>query len=394
MKIVFATFRHDPLKTSDRQGADRQFLEALVANGHDCYVIGPFNDAVHPLEKVFRAVIKSLSGQAYMKYNMTNTINATKVLNKFLTHNSPDLVFSLYPSSLAFYRGSTPCVFRTDATIRGVLKDAPDYLEISPLMRWFTLWMEKKALRRSIAIITHSDWTKDTLIQEYGIDQNRVFVLPNPSSLGTETLNMNLARIKVIKSLNRELELLFVGTDPKRKGLSVALEIVKLLNMNGNMANLTICGVRGESSPNIHYAGKLDLGVPEQLNRYISYLENAHFLLHPALFDPAPRVAAEAAAYGTPTITNNTGGLATSVKDGVSGVVLPKDSPASAYVQAITDLVADPDRYYLLCKSTFERYEEELNWEVAGRRLSEILEGVVKTHAQSARTSAQRKKGL
>ena len=89
---------------------------------------------------------------------------------------------------------------------------------------------------------------------------------------------------------------------------------------------------------------------------------------------------AEAAAFGTPTITNNTGGLGTSVLDGVSGIVLPKGSPPEAYVRAITDLVNDPERYQRLCQTTRERYEKELNWDVAGKRLVTILEEAVREH--------------
>ncbi len=103
----------------------------------------------------------------------------------------------------------------------------------------------------------------------------------------------------------------------------------------------------------------------------------ADILIHPARYEAAGIVPSEAAAFGVPTITNDTGGLATTVADGISGIVLPKNSPAEAYVQAIQELVASPERYRSLCETTRLRYERELNWDVAGQRVADILRQVV-----------------
>jgi glycosyltransferase involved in cell wall biosynthesis len=71
------------------------------------------------------------------------------------------------------------------------------------------------------------------------------------------------------------------------------------------------------------------------------------------------------------------GGLATTVKDGVSGIVLPKNSPSYAYVDEIIKLFGDPARYYELCRTSRERYEKELNWDVVGSQLVKILQKVI-----------------
>jgi|LSQX01.3.fsa_nt_gb glycosyltransferase involved in cell wall biosynthesis len=380
MKIIFVAFRHDPLSLSNRQGADRHFLDALQANGCDCHMIGPFNEDIKPLEKVFRRFVRLLSNNAYMKHDLTNTCKAAQSLGQTLRIENADLVFSLYPASLAFYKGKTPCVLRTDATIKGVLKEAPQFLSVSPLLRWFALWIENRALHRSILVITHSEWSRNILEEEYGIDSNRIAVLPNPSSLPDKCLPESRNNIKEKIASDHPLRLLFVGQDPHRKGLDIALEVVDGLNQAGIETTLTICGLTGNSTQTVRYEGKLDLEKPDELGAYTGYLNEAHLLLHPALFDPAPRVTAEAAAFGTPTITNNTGGLGTSVLDSVSGIVLPKGSPPEAYVQTISDLVNDPARYQKLCQTTRERYEKELNWDVAGKRLVSILEKTVREH--------------
>jgi tRNA-splicing ligase RtcB len=95
----------------------------------------------------------------------------------------------------------------------------------------------------------------------------------------------------------------------------------------------------------------------------------ANFLIHPARFEAAGIVPAEAAAFGVPTITNDIGGLGTTVEHGVSGVVLPRLSLAEAYVNTFIEYLSNPDRYQQLCISTRQRYENELNWEVVSKRV-------------------------
>jgi glycosyltransferase involved in cell wall biosynthesis len=98
------------------------------------------------------------------------------------------------------------------------------------------------------------------------------------------------------------------------------------------------------------------------LREYISQYQWAHLLIHPARYEAAGIVCSEAAALGVPTITNAAGGLATTVKDGVSGIVLPRGSAAETYVSAIEGLLEDPHKYQQMSRSARERYAHELNW--------------------------------
>lgn len=99
-------------------------------------------------------------------------------------------------------------------------------------------------------------------------------------------------------------------------------------------------------------------------------------MIHPARFEAAGIVPSEAAAFGVPTITNEIGGLGTTVADQVSGVVLPRLSPAEAYVQALIQYLNNPDQYQVLCKTTRERFEKELNWVEVSKKVVALCEEV------------------
>ncbi len=111
-----------------------------------------------------------------------------------------------------------------------------------------------------------------------------------------------------------------------------------------------------------------------------AYYENfqwAQLLLHPSRFHAAGMVISEAAAFGLPAITNNVGGLATTVLDGKTGIVLPAGSPASAYCVAIKDLMNHPARYQAFRRKARLRFDAELNWEKAGDKLVEFVRQAV-----------------
>jgi glycosyltransferase involved in cell wall biosynthesis len=179
------------------------------------------------------------------------------------------------------------------------------------------------------------------------------------------------------KRLESPLKLLLVGRDYKRKGIPTAIETAKLLNQRNIPTELTICGLAGEPDGFVRFAGLFRKSVPEELKKYADLYRCAHLLIHPATFDASPIVPAEAAAFGLPTISNDVGGIATSVAHGVSGIVLPAHSPAEAYVETILRLVRNPDEYTRLSLGARDRYDREQNWETAGKHMMRVLEQVV-----------------
>lgn len=64
-------------------------------------------------------------------------------------------------------------------------------------------------------------------------------------------------------------------------------------------------------------------------------------LLHPALNEPFGRVICEAMACGVPVIAANSGGPATTIKDGVSGILVKEGVP-HGFAEAVLSLLNDP----------------------------------------------------
>ena len=374
MKVLFIAY-HDPYVLDLASGSDYLYLQAVQNNGFDVKVIGPFEAPPIWLERNLSRLYQR-TGKRYLKFKITTAWFASKATNKASEEWRPDVLFTHYPSPLIFYHAGIPCVYRTDSTFYGVEKDYPRY---GKLARWFEIWQEKRAFGHSARVITHSEWSGQILSDFYKVPKNQVVVYPMPSALPAHIIPKEID-IQDWKALKEPLRLLLVGRDYRRKGIDIAIEVVHQLNAAGIRTELTVCGAEGQTDEFVRFVGPFKKSIPEQLEQYVDLYRHAHLLIHPALFEAAGIVPGEAAAFGTPTITNDAGGLGTTVKDDVSGIVLHKWSPAEAYVKAITALIENPERYYTLCQNARDRYEKELNWGVVEKRFGEILRQVVQEH--------------
>jgi glycosyltransferase involved in cell wall biosynthesis len=377
MKVLFVAY-HDPYVLDLASGSDYHYYQAIQNNGFDMKVVGPFKSPPIWPEQILSRLYQR-TGNKYLKHTLTTAWLASRATKKAIKEWNPDILFTHYPSPFIFFHPEIPCVYRTDSTFYGVEKDYPRY---GKLGLWLEMWQEKRAFRCSARVITHSEWSGEILSNIYRVPRNHIVVYPEPSALPPHVVPKEI-NIQDWKTLREPLRLLLVGRDYRRKGVDIAIEVVRQLNAGGIRAELTVCGVQGQTDEFVRFVGPFKKSVPEQLEQYVDLFRQAHILIHPALFDAGPIVPAEAASFGTPTITNDVGGMSTSVKDGLSGIVLPKRSAPEAYVKAITELVRNPERYYSLCQKARERYEQELNWKVVENQLGEILRQVVQEHQSS-----------
>lgn len=105
------------------------------------------------------------------------------------------------------------------------------------------MYMQEKIIKKSDHIISVSYFIKNELIKRYNIDGKKISVVHN----GVDTKrfhNMNKKRLKNLA--------LWVGNDPKRKGLDDAIAYAKKHKMK-----LWIIGIEGKSNDSMKYFGRV-----------------------------------------------------------------------------------------------------------------------------------------
>jgi glycosyltransferase involved in cell wall biosynthesis len=383
LRVLYAAYKHDPRQLDAASGFDYFYYEQLQKHGARVEIVGPASSTAAMPEYLLVKFYKRILHRRYAKFPLTSSLRASAAVDQAVTRHKPDAIFTIFPPTVAFLKHQVPIIYAIDTTFHGWQQQYPEF---DQAMYRLLLWQEKRALHKCTRILTHSQWCRDSIVNDYGVPAERVIVFAVPSSLPRHIVPEQID-VQREKNLNETpLRLLLIGRDYRRKGINIAIEAVQQLNAQGIPAELTVCGLNTPEHvpPHVKFVGLFKKSVPEQLAQYVDLYRRAHFLIHPALFEPSGIVQAEATGFGTPTITNNTGGAATSV-NAESGIVLPRNSPAEAYTQAIRELISNPARYYALCESAKARHERELTWEYGGHVLSSAIRDAVQEHAVHAR---------
>jgi len=217
-----------------------------------------------------------------------------------------------------------------------------------------------------------SQWAADSAVRDYGGDPANMSVVLWGCNL--EDVPREQARLTANEDRCR---LLFVAGQWKRKGGDVVLEAARLLTERGIPVSVDLVGVKPEDpfpqGVGVTYHGRLGKEDAVQLARMQELYRQASLFVLPTKQDCTPMVFAEAAMFGTPAITADVGGVASVVRDGENGIVLPEGADAAAYADTIAGLWSDRARYQALRRSTRDTYEARLNWTAWARAMVGIV---------------------
>lgn len=325
------------------------------------------------LLKISSFLYKLLYGRGSTNHFRLNSFLKARTIDK----NLDDFDFIFVPGQsevIAGLKTSTPIIYYTDATV--------------PLMNnyyWFgysnrgireAIKVEKKASHKTLLNIYASSWAKESAIKEYGISENRAIVLP--FGAGLDKSDLASERVLTTKEKRKNsINIIFSGVDWKRKGGDIAVKTVEKLNRDGYKAKLYICGIKNldiniKKEPYVSYIGFLNKEIPEQYKKYVETYRNSDILLLPTRAECAGIVFNEASAFGIPSLTTNTGGIADYVKNGINGERLPLGANYEEYAKKIEEWI-DNDYLGLLSKGARKVYEETNSWEAWGKTFEGLI---------------------
>ena len=213
-------------------------------------------------------------------------------------------------------------------------------------------------------------------LQDAGTLRERVHVTPFGANW-TPQRSRELLLQGVEERLTRDLALLYVGKDWERKGGPMAVEVTRLLHAAGHRVHLHVVGCRPllppETLPFVTVHGLLYQDDPTQSAQLAELFERCHFLIVPTTAECFGIVFAEAQAFALPPIARAVHALPTVIEDGVTGLLMNPDAPASAYVERILALRADPAAYRQMAVHARDRYETLLNWDKTAEELVRLM---------------------
>lgn len=293
---------------------------------------------------------------------------------------SSDVLFSAGSTPMALLSTNKPKVFYTDATFMGLVNSPYYYSNLCKESLAKGKAIDQASLDSTTLAIFSSDWAARTAIDNYKVDPGKVKVVEYGGNV-SHNLDYESVKEVIARRSRTKCQLLFLGVDWDRKGGDMALKVLEEMNKGGVPTELHIAGIRKfpfERMPeNVVDHGFISKGTAEGREKINRLLMSSHFLLVPTKAEAFGFVFCEANAFGVPDIATNVGGVPTIVKDDVNGRLFDLSAPASEYAGYMSGLFQRYDRYEEMALASFNEYKTRLNWEVCGRRLRELIEGVI-----------------
>lgn len=384
MKLAYVTtYDSRQLTGSDEwSGTGYYIAQALQSQSVELNYIGPLEDPLP--QRVMRKLKRhyyELGSKNYEKDPDPQTLkNYARQIEQRLVNHQDQIVFSATVNPIAYLKNDLPMAFWADGTFAGIADFYPQYSNLHPEIVEHWHQMEKLALENCQLAIYSSDWAAKSAVESYQADPAKVKVVPFGANI---KVGFNFAEIKdaIEARPSNSCKLLFMGVDWHRKGGDIAYAVAKRLNQIGLPTELTVVGCQpliNEPIPKfVKTLGFIKKSTPEGKERLNRLIIESHFLILPSLADCTPIVFPEANSLGVPCLSTKVGGIPSIIQDNQNGKLFELNSDVSEYCDYINYLFSDYSRYEQLAFASFAAYESRLNWQVAGRKVIELLKTII-----------------
>lgn len=377
MKVSYVT-TYDASNMHQWSGLGFFIAEALKKQQAELQFIGNLSNRYDSLFKS-KQVAYQLLGKKYLRDREPVTVKhyARQVAQQLSA--AADVVFSPGTIPLTYLSTSKPKVFYTDATFAGMINYYEGFSNLCRETIAKGHALEQQALDTCSLAIYSSYWAAESAVRHYKVAPHKVQVVPFGANIECNR-TVDSIRLMASNKSRRSCHLLFLAVEWERKGGHLALETARLLNEAGLPTTLHVVGIHKvplkeiPSYVKLHgFISKKTVSGQAQLNALI---EQSHFLILPTRADCTPVVFSEAASFGLPVLSTNTGGIPTIIKNNINGRTFSMEATGEEYAAYVLQMFANNKAYNELTLSSFNEYESRLNWGVAGKQINTLLKSL------------------
>jgi glycosyltransferase involved in cell wall biosynthesis len=377
MKIAIVS-RHDPTNVSAWSGTPYFITREIQKISDDVVIVRATKLSwLLALTKVCRYLFKQFGSSIDLSVTEAYSKAVGKEIQKQLDLVKPNVVVGIAASpELANVKVSVPILHISDATF-AIMTDY--YPEVSRVPQWLLREgneIERKVIENSSFSIFPSDWAMDSARKDYNANSEKLRFIRLGANVGTlPTVNEEYLATK----FNTRCNILFMGKEWGRKGGDIILSAFKYIQNAGVDAHLYIVGCNpfsGSPPEGVTVHEFIKKSDPEQFALYNKLFSEASLFVLPTRAEAYGLVFAEAAAFATPVIAPNTGGIPSVVDDGKSGVLLPLSADGKEYADTILALWQDKEKLHEMAAYAQVKYNSELNWDKWRNDFAYLLENL------------------
>lgn len=380
MKYAYAT-TFNAEDVSNWSGTPFYMSKAFAHQGIDIEYVGNLKKNTSSLFKLKQFWKSVAAGQRESpRFNIATAKYYSMQADHILKNKNVDAIIAPQIHPLCYLETKKPIVLWTDGLYASLIGFYPGFSSHSASSIKQGNIITRECLNRCSLAIFSSEWAARTAIEIYGIQKNKIKVVPfganleNPPTLN-EVKEMIQARSK------KTIKFLFLGKHWDRKGGEIVFNTVNHLHKMGRSVELHFVGCyppKGTPIPNyIHCHGFISKRMPEGIQKIKQLLRESHFLFVPSRAEAFGIVFCEANAFGLPCLTSSVGGISTIVKDNLNGITFGLDQSPEAYSDTILSIMEKPGRYEEMALTSFYEFESRLNWTVAAQTVNTLIESVI-----------------
>jgi len=225
------------------------------------------------------------------------------------------------------------------------------------LVEWIKY--ERLAYQRSQHIFAMSNLVKSSLIDNYGIEPEKICVVGSFAN--------NHPLYKGEKNFGNQ-QILFNGSEFERKGGDIVLAAFQQVKEVLQEAKLTIIGKNAKNLPN----GAENRGRIASLEAMRQLFLETDLVLASARCDPFPSFVIEAMNYGVPCIVSSNDGMPEIVDDGINGLVVDPLT-AELLAEKIINLLGDRAKLNSMSALSRQKVKTQLNCQAIAKKIMQAL---------------------
>jgi D-inositol-3-phosphate glycosyltransferase len=250
---------------------------------------------------------------------------------------------------------------------------------------------ERIAVEREIAgsadlLVVSTDSEREDLVLGYGADRSRIAVVPPGVDLAVFRPQRRADALRRIGRPGQRL-LLFVGRLERLKGVEIILRALPLLGTAGDGVRLLVLGADSQDAAEsekerlrqvaaeLGILGRVEFAGAVSHDDLPAYYAAAEMCLMPSYSESFGLVGLEAQACGCPVVASNVAGLASVVRDGVTGYLVSGDDPAD-YALRMRRLLEEPELAQQLGRRGI-LIAQRFSWDMMAERLISEFEDLI-----------------
>lgn len=389
MKIAYVS-NYDYHDVDRWSGLPHYMATSLASQNVDFdFIHARYQDAERPLSDRLLQIPYSIKHKIYTKFLHKNYLWAFDLYylryfaaraNKSLANSSADVIFGPGHGGacpLPFLETNKPIVFWDDSTTAGLLNQYPNLTNLCSETLKNAQQAQQLLLDRASIAVFASSWAAQSAVDFYNINSDKIRIIPFGANI-KQDLDIEDMKQLVNTRPKNHCKLIFIGVDPIRKNLKLAIELTENLNKAGLQTTLTVVGCDTKSFEPLPscvtstgYVSKQEASGQNFVNKLLG---DSHFLLLPSELEAFGIVICEANALGVPCITSDRGGIVDITKNANNGIALPLDIYTKEGAKYILQLFEHYASYEELCLSSYNEYKVRLNWTASGKALVQSMQ--------------------